>query len=552
MRPWVLALLCCAGSATALRFRGARALALRGGGDDAWDELDAHVASLPHLRDLVAVGDRCAAFRAEACGVLLDYSRQRATAETMGRLFSLARAAGVERKRDAMLRGDKINSSEGRAVLHAATRAADPPAAVRAEIIGARDSALAFAAAVRSGAVRGSTGEALTTFVCLGIGGSSLGPETAYEALRSAPACAAAARGRTLSFAANVDPVAMARALDDADPARTLFVVVSKTFTTAETMANYAIAEGWLTKAGLTVDDHVVAVTANGVEASRRGVKRTFFLGDYVGGRFSLTSPVGLLPLALQFGPEAARDVLRGAALMDDHFLTAPLEENLPVLLGLLGVANGRSYPCRAVVPYAEALKRFPAYLQQLEMESNGKGVDVGGRPLPSPSGEVVFGEPGTSAQHSFFQMLHQGRIVPVEFLGFLEPQVGPRSSHDALFCHFLAQQDALARGTFGASSERACPGNRPSLALTFPRLDAHEFGKLVALYEHRVAVAGFLYDVNSFDQFGVELGKQLCADVAAALATGRDEELPPGTAYALRRYRSSKGHGIAALAEGG
>jgi glucose-6-phosphate isomerase len=363
-----------------------------------------------HLRELLEDEDRCAECTAEACGVYLDYSRQKVTATTIDLLINVARACNVEEKRDAMFRGEVMNPTEQRSVRHVSLRATrDDPYAIE-EAQDTLDRVLDFARAVRCKRVKGASGEALTDVVAIGIGGSSLGPACVHEALASE--YASEADGRRLRFIANVDPVETDRALQGLDPASTLVIVISKTFTTKETMLNAALVKRWL---GERYETHMCAVTAAADKASEFGCERVFAFGDYVGGRYSVWSPVGCLPLALQYGVRPVREFLRGARAMDFHFREAPLHKNLPVVLALVGFLNAFIYErdCRAVLPYARALSLFPRYVQQLEMESNGKGVDVEGNALTEPAGEVVFGEAGTPGQHSFYQLLHQVRSSP-------------------------------------------------------------------------------------------------------------------------------------------
>ena len=555
-----------------------RAASLRGGADAAWDALRAHVAAdieSTHLRDLLRDDARNAALTFAVGDITLDCSRQRATVETLRLLAALGEARGVAAKRDAMLRGELVNESEGRAALHTALRAprgAAPVlvdgADVHASIHDTLDRVYAFAGKVRAGGV-GATGKMLTNVVAIGIGGSCLGPECVYEALRSEPAAQAAAAGRSLRFISNVDPVDAARVLEASDPETTLFVVVSKSFTTAETLLNAQVCRDWLVarlpgvNPAMAVAGHFCAVSSDVEKAADFGVEpdNVFGFGDYVGGRFSVHSPVGALPLALHFGPSIFRKFLEGARACDDHFASAPLEENLPVLLGLFGAYNSAvlGFPCRAVLPYAQALSRFPAHVQQLDMESNGKRVAADGSALAGDAGEVVFGEPGTNGQHSFYQLMHQGRTVPAEFIGFCESQRPthakgrPLSCHDELMANFFAQPDALAMGDVDeAHPERACPGNRPSLSLLLPRLDAYHVGFLVALYEHRVAVQSFLFGNNAFDQWGVQLGKVLAGRVADALGdAAQAAALNSSTRGLLAAYRRHARAAIEAVASG-
>ena len=501
---------------------------------------------------------------AEACGIYLDYARQKATVHTIDLLVNVARACHVEEKRDAMFRGEVMNPTEGRSVRHVSLRATrDDPYAIE-EAQDTLDRVLDFARAVRCKRVRGASGEALVDVVAIGIGGSSLGPACVHEALASE--YREEADGRRLRFIANVDPVETEMALRDLDPASTLVIVISKTFTTKETMLNAALVKEWL---GERYETHMCAVTAAHEKARAFGCERVFGFGDYVGGRYSVWSPGGCLPLALPYGGRPVRDLLKGARAMDLHFRDAPLSENLPVVLALVGFLNACIYErdCRAVLPYARSLSLFPRYVQQLEMESNGKGVDVEGNALTAPAGEVVFGEAGTPGQHSFYQLLHQVRasrvartpsprdtppprpaqglrVVPCEFLGVCD---GEGENHDELFRNFCAQADALALGDDGGGdNHRRCPGDRPSLSLMLDRVDAFHVGALLALYEHRTAAQGWLYGVNSFDQFGVELGKRL----AGLIESG--DAAPASTRALLARYRAKRVARMEALAAGG
>ena len=517
-----------------------------------------------HLRDLLEDEDRCTKCTAEACGIYMDYARQKVTGHTIDLLINVARACHVEEKRDAMFSGEVMNPTEGRSVRHVSLRATrDDPYAIE-EAQDTLDRVLDFARAVRCKRVRGASGEALTDVVAIGIGGSSLGPACVHEALASE--YRGEADGRRLRFIANVDPVETEMALRDLDPASTLVIVISKTFTTKETMLNAALVKKWL---GDRYETHMCAVTAASDKARAFGCERVFGFGDYVGGRYSVWSPVGCLPLALQYGVRPVRDFLKGARAMDSHFRDAPLAENLPVVLALVGFLNAVIYErdCRAVLPYARSLSLFPRYVQQLEMESNGKGVDVEGTALTAPAGEVVFGEAGTPGQHSFYQLLHQVRasrvsrapslrdtptprpaqglrVVPCEFLGVCD---GEGENHDELFRNFCAQADALALGDDGGGdNHRRCPGDRPSLSLMLDRVDAFHVGALLALYEHRTAAQGWLYGVNSFDQFGVELGKRLAG------AIERGDAATASTRALLARYRAKRVARMEALAAGG
>jgi glucose-6-phosphate isomerase len=539
----------------------------------AWKNLAAHVADIRHihLRELMTDGARCAAFRAEHSGIALDYSRQQATARTLDLLLELAHAAQLPARIQAMATGEKINTTENRAVLHMALRAArgtrievdgvDTVAQVH-EVLGRIKS---FSDEVRAGRRKGATGKTLTDVISIGIGGSYLGPEFVCEALRTDPACAKAASGRRLRFLANVDPIDVSRQLEGLDPARTLVVVVSKTFTTAETMLNARTVRAWLVRklGSKAVAKHMVAVSTNleAVEAFGIDPTNAFGFWDWVGGRYSVCSAVGMLPLSLHYSFARMDEFLAGARDLDEHFTSAPLERNLPVLLGLFGVWNSSflGYPARALLPYCQALLKLAPHIQQVDMESNGKRVTLDGTPLPFDAGEIDFGEPGTNGQHSFYQLVHQGRVVPCDFIGFRQSQQPIKlakeavSNHDELMANFFAQPDALA---FGKTAEeclaegvpealvphKVFPGNRPSHALLLERLTPFSCGQLLSLYEHRTAVEGFIWGVNSFDQWGVELGKVLAKQVRAQLARSRDGDAPvegfnAATTAMLERY---------------
>jgi glucose-6-phosphate isomerase len=538
-----------------------------------WKALSQHAEAVRHLhlRDLLEDPRRCQAMRLEQEGLLFDYSRQLATRETMDLLFGLARAAKVPEKVRAMASGARINATENRSVLHLALRAAESDGIVLdgvdvvPEVHDVLRQIRRFSDEVRKGKRRGATGKKLTSVISIGIGGSYLGPEFVAEALRTEPACARAARGRALRFLANVDPIDVARALEGLDPETTLVVIVSKTFTTAETILNAKTVRQWLVKklGKAAVARHMVAVSTNlkDVEAFGIDPKNAFGFWDWVGGRYSVCSAVGVLPLSLHYGFEAMEEFLAGARDLDAHFLTAPLEENLPVLLGLLSVWNVSflDLPVLALLPYCQALLRFPAHIQQVEMESNGKRVLLDGASAPFPTGGMVFGEPGTNGQHSFYQLLHQGRVVPADFIGFCRSQRPSRvrgetvDNHDELMANFFAQPDALALG----KTEQECrsegvpdslvphkvfPGNRPSNALLFDALTPFSCGQLLALYEHRTAVQGFVWGLNSFDQWGVELGKVLAKQVRAQLGRSRESGAKvvgfnPSTTAAMQRY---------------
>ena len=538
----------------------------------AWKSLTAHAASVQklHLRDLLADAKRGAAMTAGHGGVLLDYSRQNATPETTRLLLALAKEANLAAKLKAMAAGEKINTSENRAVLHVALRAAKGTKIVLdgqdtvAEVLKVQAQIKRFAEAVRGGTWKGATGKALTDVVAIGIGGSYLGPEFVFEALRTDPGCAKAAEGRRLRFLANIDPIDVTRALDDLDPETTLVVVISKTFTTAETMLNARTLRGWLVKhlGEKAVAKQMVAVSTNLAEVAKFGIdpKNVFGFWDWVGGRYSVWSAVGLVPLALQYGWKPVERLLAGARDLDQHLLTTPLEKNLPVLLGLYGVWNstflGRA--TRALLPYCQALLKFAPHIQQVDMESNGKRVALDGSVLPFEAGEIDFGEPGTNGQHSFYQLVHQGRVVPADFIGFKKSQQPvklagePVSNHDELMSNFFAQPDALAYGKTAAElrkegvpealvPHKEFPGNRPSNVLLVDKLDPFSVGQLLALYEHRTAVQGFIWGINSFDQWGVELGKVLAKQVRTQLAAKKPDlsGFNPSTRALMTAYRA-------------
>jgi len=491
--------------------------------------------------------------------IILDYSRQQVTGETMELLFDLADKVGLADKRDNMRTGVKINVTEGRSVLHHVLRmpkgySTSSPVVAEAltGVHDVRDKIAAFVEKIRSGQHVGISGKPLKNYVCVGIGGSQLGPEFVYESLRADAKASKAADGRTLRFLANVDPVDFKLCTSDLDPAETLIVVISKTFTTAETMLNARTCKDWLLKGlekqGHTntdeiVSKHVAAVSTAISSCVDFGIDENNIFGfwNWVGGRFSVCSAVGLLPLSLQYSYDVMSDFLAGAHDMDEHYFETPLRENIPVLLGLLGVWNSTflGYECRALLPYSQALRRFPAHIQQVDMESNGKRVDMEGMPLPYQCGEINFGEPGTNGQHSFYQLLHQGRVVPADFIGFCESQNPvnlpgePVCNHDELMSNFFAQPDALAYGkTLNDLVQEGVPeelrhhkvflGNRPSSSMLMSKLDAFAIGQLLSIYEHRTAVQGFIWGINSFDQWGVELGKSLAKQVRSQLTASR------------------------------
>jgi glucose-6-phosphate isomerase len=519
------------------------------------------------LRSLFADDpERGRRFSAEAAGIYLDYSKNLVRAETMELLVDLARARGVTQAISSMFGGEAINLTEGRAVLHTALRA-DPSEVV---LLGGRNVTVdvqqvlvamgAFCDRVRSGQHLGYSGQRIDTIVNIGIGGSDLGPLMAYEALR-----AYSDRQLTVRFVSNVDASDFAEATRDLDLSRTLFVVCSKTFTTLETLANAKLARQLVVDrlgSADAVAAHFVAVSTNAEAVSAFGIdtRNMFGFWDWVGGRYSFDSAIGL-SLMLAIGPEGFRDLLAGLRAMDQHFRSAPLDGNLPVILGLLGVWYNNFFAAEshAVLPYDQYLRRFPAYLQQLDMESNGKRVTRHGRAITHQTGPVIWGEPGTNGQHAFYQLIHQGtKLIPCDFIGASRSQnpllVDGEAMHDMLMANFFAQTEALAFGKSeaevraqGTSEElvphRVFPGNRPTNSLLVEQLTPFTLGALVALYEHKVFVQGIIWDVNSFDQWGVELGKVLAARIVPELS-GAPRALAhdSSTNTLIQRYRQQRG----------
>lgn len=494
--------------------------------DAAWQALGAAGTRLRdrHLRDLLADPDRFARFSVAAEGLLIDFSKEKLDEDALGALLDLARATGVEAARDAMFAGAPVNATEGRAALHVALRGGtdEAPAAVRDAARG-RAQMLAFAEEVRAGG-------RFDDVLAIGIGGSHLGPELAVRAL------APFHDGPRIRFVANVDGTELADAVRGCDPARTLAVIVSKTFTTRETMLNAASARDWL---GPHAGAAMAAVSTNLAATEAFGIPshRVFGFADWVGGRFSLWSPVGL-PVALAVGAARFEEMLAGAAAIDRHFRTAPLAGNLPVLLALIAVwrRNVMGWPVRAVIPYEARLALLPDHLQQLEMESLGKPG------AQHPTGAAVYGVVGTNAQHSFFQHFHQSPdVTPVDFLLGAEPVAGTPGHHDVLAANALAQGAALALGRVG-EGPRDFPGDRPSTTILYRRLDPATLGRLLALFEHKVAAQATLLGINAFDQFGVELGKTLAAGLEPKLASGDVDGLDPSTAGLLAALRKMRG----------
>jgi glucose-6-phosphate isomerase len=527
-----------------------------------WTALREHFQKIRdvHLRALFAEdsarGERLAV---EAVGLYLDYSKHRVTDETLRLLLRLAEAAGLRARIDAMFRGEKINTTEGRAVLHVALRA---PRGQRILVDGkdvvpdvhaVLDKMADFANRVRSGAWKGYTGKRIRNVINIGIGGSDLGPVMAYEALRHY-----SQRDMTFRFVSNVDSTDFVEATRDLDPAETLFIDCSKTFTTLETMTNAHSARAWSLAAlrdEKAVAKHFVAVSTNAAEVAKFGIDPDNMFGfwDWVGGRYSMDSAVGLSTM-IAVGPENFRAMLAGFHAMDEHFRTAPFAQNLPVVMGLLNVWYRNFFGTQtvAVLPYEQYLKRFPAYLQQLTMESNGKHVTLDGARVDYDTGPVFWGEPGTNGQHSFYQLIHQGTtLIPCDFIGFGQTLNPLGEHHDVLMANVFAQTEALA---FGKTAEevkadgvpdfqiphRTFEGNRPSTTILAERLTPEALGKLVALYEHSVFTQGTIWNINSFDQWGVELGKVLANRIAPALRAAQEPSLThdSSTNTLIRRYR--------------
>ena len=532
----------------------------------AWRALQAHYGTVKdlHLRKLFADdpgrGERLAV---EAVGLYLDYSKNRVTDETMKLLLQLAEERGVAKHRDAMFAGEKINVSEKRAVLHVALRA---PKGQQIKVDGSDvipdvhavlDRMADFATRVRSGSWRGNTGKPIKNVINIGIGGSYLGPEMAYRALRPY-----SDRSMTFRFVANVDGADFTEATQGLDAAETLFVVASKTFTTLETMTNAATARRWLVAAlgsEAAVAKHFVALSTNEAAVRKFGIDTANMFGfwDWVGGRYSMESAIGLSTM-IAIGPDNYRDMLAGFHAMDEHFRTVPLARNLPVLMGLLTVWYNNFFGVQTIgiMPYSTHLGRFPAYLQQLQMESNGKHVDMQGHEVAYQTGPIIWGEPGTDGQHSFYQLIHQGtKLIACDLIGFCHPLSPLAEQHDLLMANLFAQAEALA---FGKTEDeltregspaaqtpfRVTEGNRPTNLILADRLTPATLGSLVALYEHNVFTQGAIWGIDSFDQWGVELGKVLAGRIIPELAAGGEPTLHhDGSTNALiRRYRKRRG----------
>jgi len=533
-----------------------------------WQALQQHCNQLEtrHLRELFAAdpkrGERLVA---EAAGLYYDYSKQRVNDDTLRLLRALATARDLKGRIAAMFRGERINATENRAVLHVALRAPRGEKIlvdghdVVPDVHAVLDRMAAFADAVRGGAWKGHSGKPIRNVISIGIGGSDLGPVMAYEALRDY-----SRRDMTFRFVSNVDGVDFAEAVRDLDAAETLFIVCSKTFTTLETLSNAHAARAWCVAAlgdEKAVAKHFVAVSTAAREVEKFGIDTAQMFGfwDWVGGRYSMDSAIGLSTM-LAIGPDHFRAMLAGFHAMDEHFRSAPFEQNLPVLMGLIGLWNANFLDATtvAVLPYEQYLKRFPAYLQQLTMESNGKHVTLDGAHVDYATGPIYWGEPGTNGQHSFYQLIHQGtRLVPCDFIGFGQtlqpvPAQGGGDQHDLLIANLIAQGEALA---FGKTTEevraegtdaalaphRTFEGNRPSTTILAEKLTPYALGTLVALYEHSVFVQGAIWDIDSFDQWGVELGKQLAKTTIAELVATTEPKLAhdSSTNALIRRYRA-------------
>jgi glucose-6-phosphate isomerase len=532
----------------------------------AWQSLQGHYEKIrgQHLRDLFAADPRRGErFTAEGAGLFIDYSKNRITDETLQLLIALAEESGLRQRIDAMFRGEKINLTENRAVLHVALRAPkDTTILVDGENVvpqvhAVLDKMAAFSNRVRSGEWKGATGKRIRNVINVGIGGSDLGPVMAYEALRHY-----SDRSMTFRFVSNVDGTDFAEAVQGLDAAETLFVISSKTFTTLETMTNAHTARDWSLAAlggdRKAVARHFVAVSTNAKGVAEFGIdtENMFGFWDWVGGRYSMESAIGLSTM-LAIGPENYRAMLDGFHQMDEHFRTTPFERNLPVLMGMLGVWYADFFGAEtvAVLPYEQYLKRFPAYLQQLTMESNGKHVTLDGAAVNYQTGPIYWGEPGTNGQHSFYQLIHQGtRLIPCDFLAFAETLNPLGRHHDILMANVFAQTEALA---FGKTLEqvkaektpdwlaphRVFEGNRPTNTILSEKLTPAALGKLVALYEHSVFVQGTVWQINSFDQWGVELGKVLAQHIVPELESTEETKLQhdSSTNNLIRRHRAMK-----------
>jgi len=530
-----------------------------------WQKLEEHYEKTRnlHLRTLFAQDSRRGErFALEAVGIYLDYSKNRVTDETIQLLLELAESSDLRERIDAMFKGEKINITENRSVLHIALRAPRDQSIfvdgenVVPEVHAVLDKMSDFSNRVRSGSWTGYTGKRMRNIINIGIGGSDLGPSMAFDALRYY-----SDRNLTMRFVSNIDGNELVEATRDLDPAETLFVVSSKTFTTLETLTNAHSAREWCVKAlgsEQAVAKHFVAVSTNATEVAKFGIDTTnmFEFWDWVGGRYSYDSAIGL-SLMIAIGPDHFRAMLDGFHAMDEHFRTAPFERNLPVLLGLIGIWYNNFFGAEtiAILPYDHYLGRLSSYLQQLDMESDGKHVDLEGRHVDYQTGPIIWGQPGTNGQHAFYQLIHQGtKLIPCDFIGFNQALNPLGRHHDLLMANFFAQTEALA---FGKTSEevavdgvpafqiphRTFEGNRPTNTILAERLTPETLGKLIALYEHKVFVQGTIWNINSFDQWGVELGKVLANRIIPELESASDPELShdSSTNTLIRRYRKMK-----------
>jgi len=532
----------------------------------AWKALDAHYKKIRklHLRRLFAEDpQRGERLTAEAVGIYLDYSKNRITDETVVLLLQLAEESGLRSRIDAMFQGEKINVTEKRAVLHVALRAPKGQSIivdgedVVPQVHAVLDKMAAFSNRVRSGEWKGHTGKPIRNVINVGIGGSDLGPVMAYEALRHYTQ-----RNLTFRFVSNIDGTDFAEATRDLDAEETLFIISSKTFTTLETMTNAHTARAWALatlKQDAAIARHFVAVSTNAEGVAKFGIDTSnmFEFWDWVGGRYSMDAAIGLSTM-IAIGPDDFRAMLDGFHQMDEHFRTAPFERNLPVLMGLLSVYYNNLFGAKtvAVLPYEQYLKRFPAYLQQLTMESNGKHVTLDGREVAYQTGPIYWGEPGTNGQHSFYQLIHQGtKLIPCDFIAFAQPLNPLGRHHDILLANVFAQAEALAMGKTAQEVQsegtpprlvphRTFEGNRPSNTILLERLTPAALGKLVALYEHSVFTQGTMWQINSFDQWGFELGKVLAQRIIPELESQKESQLKhdSSTNTLIRRYRKLKG----------
>ena len=535
-------------------------------GSQEWQALARHADEMRdvHLRELFdAEAVRGETYTVEAADLFADYSKQRVTGETLRLLLALAQKAGLRERIDAMFNGEKINTTEDRAVLHVALRAPRDEQIlvggedVVPEVHEVLDRMSEFAGKVRSGVWQGATGQRIRNVINVGIGGSDLGPAMAYDALLDE-----SDRELTCAFVSNVDGDDAAEAIRGLDPAETLVVVASKTFTTIETLTNAHTVRSWLVDAlgEDAVEKHFVALSTNTDEVKKFGIdpENMFGFWDWVGGRYSFDSAIGL-SLMIAIGPEKFREMLAGFRAIDEHFRSTPFERNLPVLMGLLGVWYGDFFDAQthAVLPYSAYLERLPLYLQQLDMESNGKSVTRNGERVDYQTGPIVWGTPGTNGQHAYYQLIHQGtKLIPADFIGFLEPRHDMPGHHDLLMANLFAQTEALA---FGKSREeveaegadpsvvphKVFEGNHPTTTILAPKLTPRILGELIATWEHKVFTQGVIWEINSFDQWGVELGKTLAKRIEPELTADDAPDLghDSSTNALIRRYRAARGH---------